>query len=95
MERNSDLMEINSDLTYLNHTEGARHEVVLCSANASFWRRSSLMRMRTKSRSMDPPETDMCSLGEGFLCFHFIVMIWGVYYQISNPQSLPSIFDNP
>ncbi|KAL4579028.1 hypothetical protein LXL04_015163 [Taraxacum kok-saghyz] len=40
---------------------GGGEEVVICSANASFKRRSSLMRTKTKSRLMDPPETDQKS----------------------------------
>ncbi|KAL1820739.1 hypothetical protein ACET3Z_015608 [Daucus carota] len=33
-------------------------EVVTCSSNSSFRRKSSLLRMKTKSRLMDPPEMD-------------------------------------
>ncbi|KAI6701006.1 hypothetical protein NL676_015330 [Syzygium grande] len=32
------------------------HEVLKCSSNASFQRRQSLLRMKTRSRLMDPPE---------------------------------------
>ncbi|KAI3724545.1 hypothetical protein L2E82_36326 [Cichorium intybus] len=37
---------------------GGGEEVVMCSGNASFKRKSTLMRMKTKSRLMDPPETE-------------------------------------
>lgn len=36
-------------------------EVVVCSANASFRRKSTMMRTKTKSRLQDPPETDQRS----------------------------------
>ncbi|KAL8211508.1 hypothetical protein R6Q57_005945 [Mikania cordata] len=36
-------------------------EVLVCSANASFKRKSSLMRTKTKSRLIDPPENDQKS----------------------------------
>ncbi|KAK9071804.1 hypothetical protein SSX86_008233 [Deinandra increscens subsp. villosa] len=42
-------------------TAGVTDEVLVCSANASFRRRSSLMRTKTKSRLADPPETDQKS----------------------------------
>ncbi|XP_071698229.1 mechanosensitive ion channel protein 6-like [Rutidosis leptorrhynchoides] len=37
---------------------GGDDEVVVCSANASFKAKSTLLRMKTKSRLIDPPETD-------------------------------------
>ncbi|CAI9270422.1 unnamed protein product [Lactuca saligna] len=40
---------------------GGGEEVVTCSGNASFKRKPSLMRTKTKSRLMDPPETDQRS----------------------------------
>ncbi|KAL7613055.1 hypothetical protein Lser_V15G04981 [Lactuca serriola] len=40
---------------------GGGEEVVMCSGNASFKRKPSLMRTKTKSRLMDPPETDQRS----------------------------------
>ncbi|KAJ0742119.1 putative mechanosensitive ion channel MscS, LSM domain superfamily [Helianthus annuus] len=40
---------------------GSGEEVVVCSANASFKRKSSLMRTKTKSRLMDPPEPEQRS----------------------------------
>ncbi|XP_023741448.1 mechanosensitive ion channel protein 8 [Lactuca sativa] len=40
---------------------GGGEEVVMCSGHASFKRKPSLMRTKTKSRLMDPPETDQRS----------------------------------
>ncbi|KAJ0781674.1 putative mechanosensitive ion channel MscS, LSM domain superfamily [Helianthus annuus] len=40
---------------------GSGEEVVVCSANGSFKRKSSLMRTKTKSRLMDPPEPEQRS----------------------------------
>ncbi|XP_023741447.1 mechanosensitive ion channel protein 6 [Lactuca sativa] len=40
---------------------GGGEEVLICSSNASFKRKSSLMRTKTKSRLMDPPEIDQRS----------------------------------
>ncbi|KAI3724543.1 hypothetical protein L2E82_36324 [Cichorium intybus] len=40
---------------------GGGEEVLICSGNASFKKKSSLMRTKTKSRLMDPPETDQRS----------------------------------
>ncbi|KAA8537464.1 hypothetical protein F0562_027072 [Nyssa sinensis] len=40
---------------------GSEDEVVLCSSNSSFHRRSILLKTKTKSRLMDPPEQDQRS----------------------------------
>ncbi|KAA8537466.1 hypothetical protein F0562_027074 [Nyssa sinensis] len=40
---------------------GGEDEVVLCSSNSSFQRKSSLLQTKTKSRLMDPPELDQRS----------------------------------
>ncbi|XP_071703540.1 mechanosensitive ion channel protein 6-like [Rutidosis leptorrhynchoides] len=40
---------------------GGGDEVVICSANASFKRKSTLLRTKTKSRLIDPPEIDQRS----------------------------------
>ncbi|KAI3725515.1 hypothetical protein L1987_65305 [Smallanthus sonchifolius] len=41
--------------------DGCGDEVLVCSGNASFKRKSSLMLTKTKSRLIDPPETDQKS----------------------------------
>ncbi|KAK9060755.1 hypothetical protein SSX86_021461 [Deinandra increscens subsp. villosa] len=46
-----------SSRTAVGNGDGGE-EVMICSANASFRRRSSLMWTKTKSRLMDSPETD-------------------------------------
>ncbi|XP_071700522.1 mechanosensitive ion channel protein 8-like [Rutidosis leptorrhynchoides] len=42
-------------------TAGGDDEVVVCSANASFKAKSTLLRMKTNSRLTDPPESDQFS----------------------------------
>ncbi|KAK1441024.1 hypothetical protein QVD17_06860 [Tagetes erecta] len=44
--------------TSSGHTSGGGEEVVICSANGSFRGKSNLLRMKTKSRLIDPPEID-------------------------------------
>nr|WGO49556.1 mechanosensitive ion channel protein B084626 [Torenia fournieri] len=40
----------------MNNSESDNNEVLVCSSNSSFRRKSSLLRTKTKSRLLDPPE---------------------------------------